>query len=299
VDFGDFFEGILVIFWGILMVFSERLTMHKNIILSGVGGQGILTISYIICNAALKVGWNFKQAEVHGMSQRGGAVQAHLRLSDNSISSDLIPLGKADLLLSVEPLETLRYVQYLAPDGFVVAGTTPYINIPNYPALDDVLDRIASIKNHVLIDSESVARVAGSVRAQNVVMLGAASDYIGLEIDNLKQFVAELFADKGDKVIDVNKKALDLGRNVSRFFTACIAAGIDPLATRLLSAKAHPESLDIESIPAWDKAFDANRAVLIEALTGMQEPFQATRNKAELLSKACADPSKVNEILAS
>jgi len=273
--------------------------MHKNIILSGVGGQGILTISYIICNAALKVGWNFKQAEVHGMSQRGGAVQAHLRLSDNSINSDLIPLGKGDLLLSVEPLETLRYVQYLAPDGFIVAGITPYINIPNYPALDDVLDKIASIKNHVLIDAESVARVAGSVRAQNVVMLGAASDHIGLEVDNLRHFVAELFVGKGDKVIDVNIKALDLGRSVSRFFSACISAGIDPLATRLLSAKAHPESLDIESIQAWDKAFDANRALLIEALLGLQELFHATGKKAGLLAEACSASARVEEILAS
>ena len=273
--------------------------MQKNIILSGVGGQGILSISYIICNAALKVGWNFKQAEVHGMSQRGGAVQAHLRLSDAGISSDLIPLGKADLLLSVEPLETLRYVQYLAPEGYIVASATPYINIPNYPILDDVLEKIAAIKNHVLIDSEQVARVAGSVRAQNVVMLGAASDCIGLAIDDLRQFVVEMFADKGEKIIDVNKKALDLGRNVSRFFTACISVGIDPLATRLLSTKAHPESVDIKSIPAWDKALDANRALLLDAMHAMPEPFHASREKADMLAATYSDPVKIKEILTS
>ena len=140
--------------------------MNKDIILSGVGGQGILSNSYIICSAALKKGWNFKQAEVHGMSQRGGAVQAHLRLSDGIIKSDLIPFGKADLVLSVEPLETLRYVQYLSADGAIVSSITPFVNIPNYPQLDETLDRIAEVKNHVLIDSESIARLAGTLCAR-------------------------------------------------------------------------------------------------------------------------------------
>jgi indolepyruvate ferredoxin oxidoreductase beta subunit len=273
--------------------------MNKDIILSGVGGQGILSISYIICSAALKKGWNFKQAEVHGMSQRGGAVQAHLRLSDGVIKSDLIPLGKADLTLSVEPLEALRYVQYLASDGVIVSSTTPFVNIPNYPVLDEILDKIASIKNHVLIDSESVARLAGSVRAQNMVMLGASSDFIGIELDALKDFIAELFAAKGDKIIETNYKALELGRNVSRFFTACIKGGMDPLATRLLSSKGHPESLNDETIPAWDKAFDANRAVLIDTLIGMQEPFMATGEKAAMLSEGCSDPAKIEQILTA
>jgi indolepyruvate ferredoxin oxidoreductase beta subunit len=273
--------------------------MKKDIILSGVGGQGILTISYIICSAALKKGWNFKQAEVHGMSQRGGAVQAHLRLSDGKIKSDLIPMGKCDLVLSVEPLETLRYVQYLSSSGVIVSSTTPYVNIPDYPSLDEILDKIASIKNHVLIDSETIARLAGSVRAQNMVMLGAASDYIGLDLDALKEHIAEMFASKGEKIVEMNFHALELGRNVGRFFTACIAQGMDPLATRLLSTKGHPESLENEMIPAWDKAFDANRAVLIDALVAMNEPFMATGEKAAMLADACTDPAKVEQILTA
>ena len=273
--------------------------MNKDIILSGVGGQGILSISYIICSAALKVGWNFKQAEVHGMSQRGGAVQAHLRLSDGQINSDLIPLGTADIILSVEPLESLRYVQYLSPGGVTISSTTPFINIPDYPVLDEVLDKIAGIENHVLIDSEAVARMAGSNRAQNMVLLGAASDYLGLEMDDLKHFIADIFAAKGDKVIEVNHKALELGRNVSRFFTACIAGGLDPLATRLLSAKGNPESLDASTVTAWDKAFDMNRAVLIDTLSGLTEFFNATGDKAELLGQGRPGPSKVRQILTS
>jgi hypothetical protein len=144
-----------------------------------------------------------------------------------------------------------------------------------------------------------VARNAGSMRAQNMVMLGAASDYLGLEMDDLKHFVAEIFASKGEKIIEVNYKALDLGQNVSRFFTACIAGGLDPLATRLLSAKGSPESLDASTIAAWDKAFDANRTVLIDTLTGMQEYFTATGDKAEQLGQGCPDPSKVEQILTS
>jgi hypothetical protein len=144
-----------------------------------------------------------------------------------------------------------------------------------------------------------VARIAGSIRAQNIVMLGAASDYIGLGMDDFKHFIAEMFASKGAKVIDTNNRALDLGRDVSRFFAACISHGIDPLATRLLSSRGNPESLDIASIPAWDKAFDANRAALIDALAVMQEPFDATSERAAMLSEACADASRVAEILAS
>ena len=273
--------------------------MKKDIILAGVGGQGILSNSYIICSAALEKGWNFKQAEVHGMSQRGGAVQAHLRLSDGGINSDLIPMGSADLILSVEPLESLRYVEYLSETGVVVSSITPFINIPNYPVLDEVLDKIATIKNHVLIDSEAIARMAGSVRAQNMVMLGAASDYVGLDMDGLKHFIAELFTAKGEKVIETNFKALDMGRNVSRFFTACIANGLDPLATRLLSAKGNPESLDEATISAWDKAFDVNRTILVETLTDMGEFFNATADKATQLGEGCSDTSKVQQILTS
>lgn len=224
------------------------MTMHKDIILSGVGGQGILSISYIICSAALSEGLNFKQAEVHGMSQRGGAVQANLRISDSAINSDLIPEGCADLILSVEPLESLRYVHYLSPNGAVVSSIAPFVNITDYSPIDGILDKIASIRNHVLIDSEAIAKLAGSAKSENMVMLGAAADYIGLPLESLKAQISTLFSAKGEKVIESNIRAMELGLKISRYYRACIEAGIDPLSARLLCAKAEALSVEITEI---------------------------------------------------
>ncbi|MGB9836607.1 MAG: indolepyruvate oxidoreductase subunit beta, partial [Candidatus Saccharicenans sp.] len=154
----------------------------------------------------------FKQAEVHGMSQRGGAVQSHLRISDGHIYSDLIPLGQADMILSVEPLETLRYFEYLKPQGAVVSSSTPYKNIPDYPDLEEVFRAIRQVPVHVLIDSEKLAREAGSVKAQNMVMLGAASVFLPLSEDNLKKYIRVLFEKRGEQVVETNLKAFALGR---------------------------------------------------------------------------------------
>ncbi len=137
--------------------------MKQDIILAGVGGQGILSIAFVIDNAALADGLQFKQAEVHGMAQRGGAVQSHLRLSSERIWSDLIPKGEADLILSVEPLEALRYFDYLRPDGIVVTSSTPYKNIPDYPDLDRLLGEVAKAGGSVIVDSEKLAKEAGTV----------------------------------------------------------------------------------------------------------------------------------------
>ncbi|MGB9862498.1 MAG: indolepyruvate oxidoreductase subunit beta [Candidatus Saccharicenans sp.] len=186
--------------------------MKYDIILAGVGGQGILSIAFVIDNAALEQGLFFKQAEVHGMSQRGGAVQSHLRISDGHIYSDLIPLGQADMILSVEPLETLRYFEYLKPQGAVVSSSTPYKNIPDYPDLEEVFRAIRQVPVHVLIDSEKLAREAGSVKAQNMVMLGAASVFLPLSEDNLKKYIRVLFEKRGEQVVETNLKAFALGR---------------------------------------------------------------------------------------
>ncbi len=190
--------------------------MKYDIILAGVGGQGILSIAFVIDNAALEEGLNFKQAEVHGMSQRGGAVQSHLRLSDGQIYSDLIPLGQADMILSVEPLETLRYFEYLKPDGAVISSSTPYQNISDYPVLEEIYREIKKVPVHVLIDSEKIAREAGSVRAQNMVMLGAASLFLPVKEETLKKYVQVLFERRGPQIVQVNLKAFDLGREAAR-----------------------------------------------------------------------------------
>jgi indolepyruvate ferredoxin oxidoreductase beta subunit len=190
--------------------------MKQDIILAGVGGQGILSIAYVIDNAALKEGLSFKQAEVHGMAQRGGAVESHMRLSDRVIFSDLIPKGAADMILSVEPLESIRYFDYLSPDGIVVTSSSPFVNIPNYPELDEVLEKVRSVPRNIIVDSAKLAQEAGFARAQNMVMLGAASAHLILEEESLRQFIRELFNPRGEKVVDINLKAFQLGRDAAQ-----------------------------------------------------------------------------------
>jgi indolepyruvate ferredoxin oxidoreductase beta subunit len=189
--------------------------MKQDIILAGVGGQGILSIAFVIDNAALADGLQFKQAEVHGMAQRGGAVQSHLRLSSERIWSDLIPKGEADMILSVEPLEALRYFDYLKPDGIVVTSSTPYRNIPDYPDLDKVLGAVRKAKRSVIVDSEKVAKEAGTSKAQNIVMLGAASAFLVLKEESLRSLIEALFKPRGPAMVEANLKAFELGRKAA------------------------------------------------------------------------------------
>ena len=189
--------------------------MKQDIILAGVGGQGILSIAFVIDNAALAEGLQFKQAEVHGMAQRGGAVQSHLRLSSERIWSDLIPKGEADMILSVEPLEALRYFDYLSPDGIVVTSSTPYKNIPDYPDLDQLLAAVRKARRSVVVDSEKVAKEAGTSKAQNIVMLGAASPFLALKEESLRSLIQALFKPRGPAMVEANLKAFELGRKAA------------------------------------------------------------------------------------
>lgn len=186
--------------------------MKKDIILCGVGGQGILSVATIIGEAATKAGINLKQAEVHGMSQRGGDVQSNLRLSTNHIYSDLIPQGACDVIISMEPMEALRYLPYLAKDGVVVTNSKPFVNIPNYPEEQALFAELASLPRVVQLDIEQVAKDAGSVRSANVVLLGMAAKHIGIvSTEQLRNAVATVFARKGEAVVNANLKAFDLG----------------------------------------------------------------------------------------
>jgi indolepyruvate ferredoxin oxidoreductase, beta subunit len=189
--------------------------MKQDIILAGVGGQGILSIAYVIDNAALADGLAFKQAEVHGMAQRGGAVQSHLRLADGPIWSDLIPKGEADLILSVEPLEALRYMDYLRPDGLVVTSSTPYKNIPDYPDLEKVLEAVRQAPRSVIVDAEKLAKEAGTIKAQNIVLLGAAAPVLILKEASLLATIDQLFRGRGLPVLEANLKAFDLGKTAA------------------------------------------------------------------------------------
>jgi indolepyruvate ferredoxin oxidoreductase, beta subunit len=187
------------------------LLSKQDIILAGVGGQGILSIAFVIDSAALRDGLFVKQAEVHGMAQRGGAVTSHLRLSRERIWSDLIPRGGADLIISVEPLEALRYLDFLRPGGRVVTSSTPFVNIPDYPEKSALIGRIKSLPGSIVVDSEALAKQAGSSRAQNTVMLGAAARLLMPGEAGLRDFIRVLFEKRGEKILEANRKAFEAG----------------------------------------------------------------------------------------
>ena len=186
--------------------------MKSDIILAGVGGQGILSIAAAIGLAAVKENLYIKQAEVHGMSQRGGDVQSNLRISDKPIASDLIPVGKATLILSVEPMESLRYLPFLSENGWLVTNSTPFNNITDYPSTESIIAEIKKVKNHIIIDADAIAKEAGSSRASNIVMLGAASPFLNMPFESIEDGIRQLFGRKGADVVETNLKALRAGR---------------------------------------------------------------------------------------
>ncbi len=185
--------------------------MKKDIILAGVGGQGILSIAAIIGTAAMSEDLYLKQAEVHGMSQRGGDVHSNLRLSDKPVASDLIPKGQADMIISVEPMESLRYVSMLAKDGWLITNSTPHVNITNYPELDDIIKEIRAMPQHIIIDADEIAKDLGNKRAANMVILGAALPFIGMESHIFHDAVRTIFGRKGEEIVKLNIDALQAG----------------------------------------------------------------------------------------
>jgi indolepyruvate ferredoxin oxidoreductase beta subunit len=189
--------------------------MKSDIILAGVGGQGILSIAATIGMAALENDLQLKQSEVHGMSQRGGAVQSHLRISGKSIASDLIPVGKADLIISVEPMEGLRYLSYLTRDGWLVTNSKPFKNIPDYPEMEKLTESIDKVTNHVILDSDKIAQKIKSPRSTNIVMLGAASPFIDIPYKSFEVGIEKIFGRKGEQVVKLNLDALKVGREFS------------------------------------------------------------------------------------
>ncbi len=188
--------------------------MKYDMIIAGVGGQGVLSVAAIIASSAMKEGLYVKQSEVHGMSQRGGAVYANLRLSDQPIYSDLIADGTASMILSMEPLESLRYLHYLKDDGYLITSENPELNIPDYPDLNELLQKIRSLPNALTIDAHKLAMEAGSGRATNMVLAGAASHFLPIKPETMENFIKEIFARKGDKVVDINLKAFAMGRKL-------------------------------------------------------------------------------------
>lgn len=185
--------------------------MKIDIILSGVGGQGTLSIAAIIGHAALEEGLYMKQSEVHGMSQRGGAVMSNLRISDKPIASDLIPFGKADAIISLEPMESLRYLKYLSPEAWLITNMEPFNNINNYPNLEDLKKDIDSVKHHVTLNAEEIAKNINAKKSSNIVMLGAASPFIGIKHETIVTGIKSIFASKGEEIVNKNIEAFEAG----------------------------------------------------------------------------------------
>lgn len=186
--------------------------MKTDIVLAGVGGQGILSIATILANAALAENLHIKQAEVHGMSQRGGDVHSMLRLSSDPIASDLIRRGTADLVVSLEPMEALRYVPFLSKKGWIVTNTVPFLNIEKYPEMETVKADLERHGNVVAFDVDTVAKEVASPRTSNMVLLGAASPFIELDADAIERAIATVFGPKGDAIVEMNVKAFRAGR---------------------------------------------------------------------------------------
>ena len=190
--------------------------MKTDIILCGVGGQGILSIATIIGEAAMNENLYIKQAEVHGMSQRGGDVQSNLRISSDPIHSDLIPMGGADVIISMEPMEALRYLPWLKQDGWIITSSTPFVNIPNYPDMEIIRGDLAKLPNVISLDIEQLAKDNGVPRSANVILLGAAQKALGLGYEKLEAAIRRVFARKGDAIVEANIKALAIGREAQK-----------------------------------------------------------------------------------
>ena len=229
--------------------------MKLDVLLAGVGGQGILSIAHVIDTAALARGLRVKQSEVHGMAQRGGAVQSHLRLSDGTIHSDLVPQGQADLVLATEPLEGLRYVHYLRPGGVLVSSLSPVANIADYPPAESLRERLLAIPEVVLVDGDGIARAAADARAQNMVLLGAALPFLGLATDALLGGMEQLFGPKGKPVVRGNLRAFRAGAAAGAFFTACLEAGLPRATAAARSARLPDAGLDLAGLPCGRQPF--------------------------------------------
>ncbi len=239
--------------------------METNIILAGVGGQGILSISMVLDHAAIAKGWHFKQAEVHGMSQRGGGVESHLRISDVPIHSELVPAGALDLVLGVEPVEALRFVPMLSPRGVLVTGSEPFLNIDNYPAMAAVIAAVAKVPKHVVLPGERIAREAGSAKAQNIVLLGAASAYLPFSNEELERAISATFAAKGERMQKRNVEAFRAGAAAADAYRHCLEVGIPSRAALALAGRLAKGVLAPDAVAPWKATLTGPRAAEIVA----------------------------------
>jgi len=227
--------------------------MNFDLVIAGVGGQGVLTIAAVLDRAAHEAGLFVKQSEVHGMAQRGGAVSAFVRMSDQPVASDLIGKGHASLLLSIEPLEALRYIPLLKPEGWIVSDITPMLNVTNYPDMEAVYRVLFSAPRLVALDATRLAQKAGTIKAQNVVALGAAAMHLPLPMELIEAQIRALFERKGDRIVNANLHAFRKGDSAARFATALLAAGIAGNTVAQLTSHIHfpPHPVPADVVAAW------------------------------------------------
>ncbi|MDE2369331.1 MAG: indolepyruvate oxidoreductase subunit beta [Burkholderiales bacterium] len=227
--------------------------MNFDLVLAGVGGQGVLSIAWVLDQAAHAVGLRLKQSEVHGMAQRGGAVSAFVRLSDAPIASDLVAAGTASLIAAVEPLEALRYTALLRADGTLVTDVTPMVNIDNYPEPAALYEVLFSAPNLVALDATRLAHAAGTVKAQNTVVLGAAAPFLPIAFETIEAQLRALFEPKGDRIVQANLRALRKGCAATGFVQALCAAGVPCARVARVSSRLAfaPHAVDAETVAAW------------------------------------------------
>ncbi|MBL1218635.1 MAG: hypothetical protein D8M59_14220 [Planctomycetes bacterium] len=236
----------------------------RDLIMAGVGGQGILVIAHTVGITATRLGMYVKQAETHGMSQRGGAVISHVRYGVNPVHSDLVERGQGDILLAVEPMEALRWTGYLGPHGHLVASVKPVVNVPNYPELEEVLAHIQSFAAHTLLDADRLASQAGWAKSANMVLLGAVAPLLGFDDRDINLTLEEVWRPKGEKVITVNQRAYQYGRDAGLFYRALIEGGVAPADALVLASETEPSPDALHFVPAWAEtlARDAGRSIV-------------------------------------
>ncbi len=233
--------------------------MNYDLVICGVGGQGVLSIAWVIDHAAHEAGLHFKQSEVHGMAQRGGAVSACVRLSDRPVASDLIAQGSASLILSVEPLEALRYTPLLRPDGWIVTDVTPMVNIPDYPPGEKLFPVLFSVPHLAVLDATQLAKKAGNLKAQNMVALGAAARLLPFSTTSLERWITALFEAKGERIVKANLNAFRKGNSASRLGAALTESGVSGAMVAQVTSRLQfpPHPLAAELVSAWAERLQA------------------------------------------
>jgi indolepyruvate ferredoxin oxidoreductase beta subunit len=185
--------------------------MKKDIVFAGVGGQGVVSAAAILVSQLDRLGYKCKQNEVHGMAQRGGAVVCFVRVSNDEIFSDIIPKGAADIILATEPMEALRYIDYLAADGTIISSNVPYKNI-EYPEVSNIIGALK--KNHtIVVDIEKLVGELKNEKVSNIAMVGALSKVLNIDglRDGILKDIEKRFAKKGEAVLKLNYTAFEYG----------------------------------------------------------------------------------------